>query len=97
MAAKNDFESFFEKISTEEIKAQIDIVPTSFETTSEQKNDLPTGAGGFEFRPLTEEEKKEFINSLDAKGKQILAELKGEATSISKSEPLNTTAPTTAP
>jgi hypothetical protein len=33
------------------------------------------GTGDFEFRPLTEEEKKEFVDSLDAKGKQILAEL----------------------
>ena len=28
------------------------------------------------FRPLTEEEKKDFIGSLDAKGHQLLAELK---------------------
>jgi len=27
------------------------------------------------FRPLTEEEKKDFIGSLDAKGRQILADL----------------------
>jgi hypothetical protein len=33
----------------------------------------------FEFRPLTEKEKNEFVNSLDAKGKQILAELEGRA------------------
>ena len=28
---------------------------------------------------LTEEEKKEFVNSLDAKGRQSLADLAGEA------------------
>lgn len=33
----------------------------------------------FEFRPLTKKEKKEFMNSLDAKGRQILAELEGKA------------------
>ena len=27
------------------------------------------------FRPLTEEEKKDFVSSLDAKGRQILADL----------------------
>jgi len=30
------------------------------------------------FRQLTEKEKEEFVNSLDAKGKQIYAELAGE-------------------
>ena len=55
------------------------------------------GAGDFEFRPLTEEEKKAFVNSLDAKGRQILAELAGKATSTSDPEPLNTTSPTIAP
>jgi hypothetical protein len=33
----------------------------------------------FEFRPLTEEEKKTFVNSLDAKSRQILDELSGKA------------------
>ena len=51
----------------------------------------------FKFRPLTEEEKKAFVNSLDAKGRQILAGLAGEATSASDPEPLNTTSPTIAP
>ena len=55
------------------------------------------GTGDFEFRPLTEEEKKVFVNSLDAKGKHLLAELAGEATSTSDPELLNTTSPTTAP
>jgi hypothetical protein len=47
-----------------EIKQQIDhpVAPSA-------------GTGDSEFRPLTEEEKKEFVDSLDAKGKQILAEL----------------------
>jgi hypothetical protein len=39
------------------------------------KKDTAAGVGDFEFRPLTEEEKKEFVNSLDAQGKQLLSEL----------------------
>ena len=35
----------------------------------------------FEFRPLTEEEKKAFLNSLNAEGKRILAELAGKSKS----------------
>jgi len=38
----------------------------------------------FEFRPLTEEEKKAFLNSLDERGKQILAELEGRKTKIKR-------------
>ena len=38
-----------------------------------------------EFRPLTEEEKKEFLNSLDEKGKRILAELEGRNSTIGRS------------
>ena len=67
-----------------EIKEQIDHNPSA-------------GAGDFKFRPLTEEEKKAFVNSLDAEGKQILAKLAGKATSTSDPEPLNTTSPTIAP
>ena len=33
----------------------------------------------YQFRPLTRKEKKEFIASLDAKGRKILAELAGKA------------------
>ena len=67
-----------------EIKEQTDYNPLS-------------PSGDFEFRPLTEEEKKEFVNSLDAKAKHLLAELADEATSTSDSELLNTTSPATAP
>jgi hypothetical protein len=54
--------------------------PTARETVSEvieQVDDVPlapaTGARGFEFRPLAAEEKKEFENSLAAKGKPSTA------------------------
>ena len=64
----------------------------------EQTDHNPSaGAGDFEFRPLTEEEKKAFVNSLDAEGRQMLAKLAGETTSTSEPEPLNTTRPTIAP
>jgi len=48
------------------------------ETGAKKKNDSSTGAGDFEFRPLTQEEKQEFVNSLDAKGGQVLAELESK-------------------
>ena len=35
------------------------------------------GTGDFEFRPLNEEEKKEFVDSLDAKGKPALGRASG--------------------
>jgi hypothetical protein len=39
--------------------------------------DLPASdEWGCNFRPLTKEEKKDFMKSLDDKGRQILAELK---------------------
>jgi hypothetical protein len=38
--------------------------------------DWPAGdESGFNFRPLTEQEKKDFVGSLDANGRQILADL----------------------
>ena len=37
--------------------------------------DLPAGDESFNFRPLTEEEKKDFMDSLDARGRQMLADL----------------------
>ena len=43
------------------------------------------------------ERQKEFVNSLDAEGKRLLAEIAGEATNTSDPELLKTTSPTTAP
>ena len=56
-----------------------------------------TKAGDFEFRPLTEEEKKAFVSSLDVQGRQLLTELGGGATGSRDAKPVNTTTPTTAP
>jgi hypothetical protein len=53
--------------------AETAVVPD--ESVQEKTGDQP---GRFEFRPLTEEEKNEFMNSLDAKGKRIVAELMGK-------------------
>ncbi|MFZ1951375.1 MAG: hypothetical protein WAU74_15010 [Pseudolabrys sp.] len=55
-----------------------DSIPVVPETGAKKKNDSLTGAGDFEFRPLTQEEKQEFVNSLDAKGRQVLAELESK-------------------
>src|SRR5262245_26255175 len=37
----------------------------------------------FEFRPLTQEQKTQFLNSLNAEGKRMLAELEGNRKSLS--------------
>ena len=60
------------------MKEQIDNNITSIRGVTEQENNLSAGAENFEFRPLTEEEKKEFVNSIDAKGRQILADLRAK-------------------
>ena len=77
MVAKDDFQNLLKKIDTEDIKAQLDIVPVVPETSSPQ-DDPSTHAEGFGFRPLTEKEKEEFIGCLDSEGKQLLAELAGD-------------------
>src|SRR5262249_28773347 len=66
------------KIRSGNIKPQMDNVPIAPETSTKQKNDSSAECGDFGFRPLTEREKKEFVNSLDAKAKKILAELEGK-------------------
>ena len=72
MTAKDDFLGIVDKvlIDIEDVKGR------SLGTIAKQKkSDTAAGVGDFEFRPLTEEEKKEFVNSLDAQGKQLLSEL----------------------
>jgi hypothetical protein len=73
MTATNDFQSAVDKILTEidELNEEIDLVP---KIITEQLN----YSEEFEFRSLTKKEKKEFVNSLNAKGKQILTELEGK-------------------
>jgi hypothetical protein len=61
------------EIAIEEIKQQLDETPLV--PNDEENKDL----GDYQFRPLTRKEKKEFIDSLDAKGRKILAELAGKA------------------
>jgi hypothetical protein len=78
MTTTNDFQRIADRL-TEEMKEQIDDNITSIRGVTDQENHLSAGAENFEFRPLTEEEKKKFVNSLDAKGRQILADLAGEA------------------
>lgn len=83
--------------SETDVRLRVQRETTVGEIKEQTDHNPSAGAGDFGFRPLTEEEKKAFLNSLDARGSQILAELAGEATSTSDPEPLNTTSPPTAP
>ena len=71
MTAKDDFLGIVDKvlIDVEDVKGGFP------GTIAKKKNDTAAGVSAFKFRPLTEEEKQEFVNSLDAKGKQLLSEL----------------------
>jgi hypothetical protein len=73
MAASDDFLEVVDEvlIEIEDIKRQTD--------RRQAKDESSAGAENFEFRPLTEEEKQEFVNSLNEEGKQILAELAPKA------------------
>jgi hypothetical protein len=52
--------------------------PDALKPESRHLDPVPNESAVFEFRPLTEEEKRQFLNSLDEKGRRILAELAGE-------------------
>ena len=71
MTAEDDLLGIVGKvlIDIEDIKGQFP------RTIAEQKNDTAAGAGDFEFRPLTEEEKEEFLNSLNAKASSFCRSL----------------------
>jgi len=73
MTATNEFEGIVGTILTEikELNEEINLVPKIITKLN------GSSSVDLEFRPLTEEEKKEFVNSLDAKGKRLLAELAG--------------------
>lgn len=77
MTAQDDFLNLIDKISIDGIEEQGDNPSLVQETSDKQENGPSTGH--FEFQPLIEEEKKEFVNSLDARGKQLLVELQGRA------------------
>ena len=79
MARWNRVSQIGESERTTEIREQpnTSIVP---EIEVEQKAD--SSVGDFGFRPLTEEEKKAFVDSLDADGKRILRELAGEKSKL---------------
>ena len=67
------------------IKRRVDSIAVVTETSTSQRNILSECDGGFEFRPLTEEEKIEFVLSLNSKGEQLLAELAGESKALDAS------------
>jgi len=64
-----------------EIKDIKSNVSTDLQIGTKQKTDSLAGGEDVEFRPLTEEEKKAFVNSLDAKSTQMLAQFAGETKS----------------
>jgi hypothetical protein len=45
----------------------------------------------YKFRPLTQEEKRQFVGSLDVRGKQVLVELAGQSGQSGDSKPLRPT------
>jgi hypothetical protein len=92
MTARDDVQKLVNTIliEIEKINGEGDTIPIVPGNGIEQKNVSSVQTGKFGFLPLTEGEKKEFMNSLDAKGKQMLAELAGEATRSTDPEPLNT-------
>jgi len=75
MKSTNDLQGIVGTVLTEieGLQQEIDLVPTII---TKQLND--SSSYDFEFRPLTEKEKKAFVKLLDDKGKQILAELQGK-------------------
>ena len=58
MKAMDVFQRLIGKISSQEIKAQIDIIPIAPETSTKQKYNSSAKCGDFEFEPLTEEERE---------------------------------------
>jgi hypothetical protein len=63
---------------SEEIKEIGEQPDTSIVPQTEVEQEIDSSVGDFGFRPLTEEEKKAFVDSLDADGKRILREVAGE-------------------
>src|SRR5262249_36783476 len=54
-----------------------DVLPEALKPESRHLDAAPSEKGASEFRPLTQEEKRHFLNSLDDRGKSILEELQG--------------------
>jgi hypothetical protein len=75
MKSTDDFRKVVDTVLTEieELHEEIGLVPKII-----TKQLIASSSDDFGFRPLTEKEKKEFVNSLDDKGRQILAELEGK-------------------
>ena len=73
MSRRDDYLNKIDEIAIEGIKQRLDDTPL---VPQDEESKDP---GDYQFRPLTRKEKKEFIDSLDAKGRKILAELTGKA------------------
>ena len=79
MTTTNDFQKIADSL-IEEMKEQIDNDIICIRGVTEQENNLLSGAENFEFRPLTEEREEERIREFSrCQGRQILADLAGEA------------------
>jgi hypothetical protein len=65
-----------------ELNEEINLVP---KIITKQLND--SSSEDFGFRALTKKEKDEFVNSLDARGRQILEELEGKPKRRPRSKP----------
>ena len=76
MKAAGDFLDLTHKGGSKEV---VQPRETSIAPDSAVEQEVGSSRGCFEFRPLTEEEKNEFENSLNADGKRILAQLGGKA------------------
>ena len=71
------------ELLTGRIKGKFEDISVVSESTTKQKNNLSEAYG---FRPLTEDEKKEFENSLNDDGKKILRDLTGKLLTEEKSK-----------
>ena len=63
-------------------KLENNLIPRSSRKSRLNKELDSSVVGDFGFRPLTEEEKKAFVDALDADGKRILRELAGEKSKL---------------
>ena len=77
MKAENNFLSLADKIDVNE--KEIEGQPVSSIVPDSKVAEIESSEAYSRFRPLTDEEKKEFVSSLNADGKSILAEMVSNA------------------
>ena len=72
------FEPLMIKYKGFQLHTQEETPPEALPPEFHHLDAAPNENAASEFRPLTEEEKRQFLNSLDEKGRRILAELAGK-------------------